>query len=101
MAYEREAYFSTKDENFRLTFDFNIKTREHDVSFLESKADREVLPDDYVLLEVKTVMGLPIWILEFLNENKIYKTSFSKYGTAYQLYYLPQFIHSLGRKTNV
>ncbi len=97
LSYDREAFFSTKDENFRLTFDFNIKTRDNDISFYESDYDKEVLSQDYVLLEVKTVMGLPSWFINFANENKIYKTSFSKYGTAYQTYFLPQFISSLGR----
>ncbi len=101
LAYEREAFFSTEDENFRMTFDFNIKTRDSDISFYERDDDKEVLSDDYVLLEVKTVMGLPTWFLEFINKNRIYKTSFSKYGTAYQTYFMPQFISSLGRLANV
>ncbi len=95
LSYEREAFFSTKDENFRLTFDFNIKTRDFDVNFYESDEDKKILSDDNVLLEVKTVIGLPKWFLGFLSENDIYKTSFSKYGTAYQTYFLPKFINNL------
>lgn len=87
LSYEREAYYCQEDENFRLTFDFNIKSRETDVSFYESNYDREVLSDEYVLLEVKTVLGMPKWFLNYLSENEVYKTSFSKYGTAYQKYY--------------
>ncbi len=96
LSYEREAFFSTADENFRLTFDFNIMARDSDVTLYRSDDDREVLSCEYVLLEVKTVMGLPSWFLEFLSENRIYKTSFSKYGTAYQTYFMPQFVSSLG-----
>ncbi len=101
LSYEREAFFSTLDENFRLTFDFNIMARDSDVSLYSSDGDRQVLSDDYVLLEVKTVMGLPTWFLEFLSENQVYKTSFSKYGTAYMTYFMPQFVSSLGRISNV
>ncbi len=100
LSYEREAFFSTKDENFRLTFDFNIKTRDNNVGFYESKDDKKVLSDDFVLLEVKTVLGLPIWFLKFINKYNIYKTSFSKYGTAYQTYFSTQFINSLGGTAN-
>ncbi len=100
LAYEREAFFSTQDENFRLTFDFDIKARDSDISLYESPADQSVLSDDYVLLEVKTVIGLPLWFLHFLSENKLYKTSFSKYGTAYQTYFLPSFASSLRRISN-
>ncbi len=100
LSYERDAYYSKLDDTFRLTFDFNIKTRDFDVSLYESAHDKQILSDDNVLLEVKTVMGLPAWFLQFLSENQIYKTSFSKYGTAYQTYFLPQFIDSLRRVDN-
>ncbi len=101
LSYEREAFFCTDDDNFRLTFDFNIMARDNDVSLYSSENDVQVLSDDYVLLEVKTVMGLPNWFLEYLNDNNIYKTSFSKYGTAYRTYFLPQFLNSLRRTSNV
>ncbi len=97
LSYQREAFVSTLDENFRLTFDFNIMTRENDVSLYSSDEDREVLSNKYVLLEAKTVMGLPNWFVEFLSENCIYKTSFSKYGTAYRTYFMSGFVNSLGR----
>ncbi len=101
LSYEREAFFSTIDENFRLTFDFNIMARDSDVSLYSSDNDMEVLSNDFVLLEVKTVMGLPNWLLEFLSENSIYKTSFSKYGTAYMTYFSSEFIESLRGVANV
>ncbi len=101
LSYDREAFFSTKDDNFRLTFDFNIRARDNDISLYESKDDKEILSNEFVLLEVKTVMGLPTWFLSFLSENEIYKISFSKYGTAYQTYFLPQFISGLRRAANV
>lgn len=42
-----------------------------------------ILDDDQVLMEVKTAGAMPLWLVKFLSENHIYKTSFSKYGTAY------------------
>ncbi len=100
LSYEREAYFSTEDENFRLTFDFHIMARDKEVSLYSSGKDKEVLPGETVLLEVKTVMGLPNWFLRFLSENHLYKTSFSKYGQAYQSYFLPKFVNSLEKVSN-
>ena len=35
-------------------------------------------------MEVKTALSIPKWMRDFLDENKIYKTSFSKYGSAYE-----------------
>ncbi|MGN1188699.1 MAG: VTC domain-containing protein [Lachnospiraceae bacterium] len=35
-------------------------------------------------MEIKTPGGIPLWMTNFLTEQKIYKTSFSKYGAAYK-----------------
>ncbi len=96
LSYEREAYFCPADENFRLTFDYNIKTRDTDVSLSPSEADLAVLGDDTILMEVKTVGGLPLWFTHFLSAHQIYKTSFSKYGTAYARYIQPHFSDYIG-----
>ncbi len=98
LAYEREAYYCPTNEHFRMTFDFNIKTRTNDVSFYSSEDDLSVVPSECVLLEVKTVEGLPFWLLDFMNQNKIYKTSFSKYGTAFNKFILPTFVEELKRR---
>ncbi len=92
LSYEREAYFSPDDENFRITFDFNIKMRDVDISPYESDDDVMILSDDAVVLEVKTVKGLPFWFVDFLGKNGLYKTSFSKYGTAYNNFILPKYL---------
>lgn len=85
--YKREAYFGIEDNDFRLTFDTEIQMKE-----IESENTKYVVDDDTVLLEIKTIMGIPLWLLHFLSNNKIYKTSFSKYGTAYQNFILPKYI---------
>jgi len=33
---------------------------------------------------VKCPGGIPLWLTSLLSREKLYKTSFSKYGTAYQ-----------------
>ena len=39
-------------------------------------------------MELKCSGGIPLWMAHVLSENQIYKTSYSKYGTAYaQLIY--------------
>ena len=44
---------------------------------------------DFVLMETKCLLAYPRWLIDFLCDNKIYKTSFSKYGTVYTDYILP------------
>ena len=36
------------------------------------------------LMEIKTSGGIPLWMSETLTKHHLYKTSFSKYGSAYQ-----------------
>ncbi len=78
-----------------MTFDFDIVMRDTDVSLSNSTEDVEVLSSKYVLLEVKTVQGLPFWLLKFMRDNDINKTSFSKYGTGFNKYILPKFLEEL------
>ncbi len=48
---------------------------------------RRILAKNKVLMEVKTAGAIPLWMVHFLTENQIYKTSFSKYATAYRTIY--------------
>ncbi len=88
--YEREAFFGVEDADFRMTFDHNIKIGTSNVSLSCQPTDVPILPGDTVLLEVKTAMGIPQWLLDFFGTQQIFKTSFSKYGAGYQQYLLPR-----------
>ena len=48
-----------------------------------------ILEDDMVLMEIKCSGGIPLWMTNVLTEEHIYKTSFSKYGTAYKTIIYP------------
>ncbi len=97
LSYDREAYYGKEDPEFRITCDFHIKMRNHHISFGENPQDIAVLDHNLVLLEVKTIMGLPEWFLLFLGSEGIYKTSFSKYGKAYEQYIMPNMAQNLWR----
>lgn len=92
LSYEREAFFSNADHNFRMTFDDNILYRDEDLSLTSQIYGKSILQKGMILLEVKTALGIPMWLLEFLSQNKIYKISFSKYGNAYRNLILPKFL---------
>ncbi|MCM1439067.1 MAG: polyphosphate polymerase domain-containing protein [Roseburia sp.] len=85
LSYEREAFYAKNDGNFRMTFDKNILWRDCDLTLSEGVYGSRILAEGYALLEVKTAGAMPLWLVKFLSGNKIYKTSFSKYGTAYML----------------
>ena len=83
IACEREAWFDEEHPDLRLTFDRNIRCRESDLSLSRGSAGIALLPEDCVLLEIKTAGAMPLWLANALDEENILPGSFSKYGTAY------------------
>lgn len=84
LSYEREAFYSKDGSDFRVTFDDHIYARQDRLSLNEEPGGQALLPEGMVLMEVKTAGAIPLWMTKCLTENRIFKTSFSKYGTAYQ-----------------
>ena len=90
LSYDREAYFEKDGGDFRVTFDRNIQCRQTDIDLCSPAYGTPILPPDRVLMELKCSGGIPLWMVEVLSREKIYKTAFSKYGTAYELQILPK-----------
>lgn len=90
LCYDREAYFTRDKSDFRLTFDSNIRCRENKLSLCEKEGGIEMLPEEKVLMEIKCSGSIPLWMTEILSREKIYKTPFSKYGTAYSTIIFPK-----------
>jgi len=84
ISYEREAFYAKDDDNFRITFDRNILWRNDELSLDLGIYGNPLLSCNETLMEIKTSLSIPLWMSHILNENKIYKTSFSKYGNAYK-----------------
>lgn len=84
LTYSRRAYYGKDDHEFRMTFDDNILWRDYDLNLRSGIYGEEILEPDQILMEVKVADHMPMWLVDFLSSNKIYKTSFSKYGTAYK-----------------
>ena len=90
LSYEREAFYANDGSDFRVTFDDTILCRQDDLSLESEVYGTPILPEGKVLMEIKCSGGIPIWMTKTLSEEHIYKTSFSKYGTAYQTIIFPQ-----------
>ncbi len=84
LSYEREAYFSRDGSDFRVTFDNHILCRQENISLEAAVYGTPLLQPGQVLMEIKCSGGIPLWMTRVLSQEQIYKTSFSKYGTAYQ-----------------
>ncbi|MBS5842732.1 MAG: polyphosphate polymerase domain-containing protein [Clostridiales bacterium] len=83
LAYDRLAFFDKNDPQFRVSFDTNIRTRRYDLTLDAGDYGQNMLTDDTWLMEVKINKNLPLWFARLLQEYKMYKSSFSKYGTEY------------------
>ena len=84
LSYDRAAFCSRDGSDFRITFDENILFRQKAFSFERGIYGTPVLEKGLTLMELKTSGGIPLWMTHWLSKNRIFKTSFSKYGTAYQ-----------------
>ncbi len=84
LSYDREAYYAVDDHDFRITFDENVLWRDYDLDLCKGIYGEPCIGENLVLMEIKVASAIPLWLVHILNEQKIYKTSFSKYGTAYK-----------------
>ncbi|MBR2810805.1 MAG: VTC domain-containing protein, partial [Solobacterium sp.] len=88
--YDRECWSSDTEKDVRITFDSNIRYRLDNVTLKET-GEEKPLRKGMVIMEVKAMDRYPLWLVRILSENKLYKSSFSKYGTIYtETYGRPQ-----------
>ena len=95
LSYEREAFYSKDQSDFRVTFDDTILCRQEDLSLESEVYGTPLLPKGKILMEIKCSGGIPMWMTRVLSEEHIYKTSFSKYGTAYQTMIFPKLMREV------
>lgn len=89
LSYEREAFYAKDDPDFRVTFDDTILCRQDNLSLESEVYGTPLLPEGMSLMEIKCPGGIPLWMTRILSRERIYKTSFSKYGRAYQTMIFP------------
>lgn len=86
LAYDRVAYYAIDDRDLRLTFDRDVRARWEDVRLTGSDAGERVLAPGISILEIKTSKAMPIWLVRGLENIGARKSSFSKYGRAWELH---------------
>ncbi len=96
LAYDRDAFQGIDDEELRVTFDFNIRSRQEHLSFLDGMDGENYFQSGEVMLEIKTIGAYPFWLIHALEECQIYPISFSKYGNIYRRFLLPGFLENQG-----
>ena len=89
LLYDRLAFFE-EGTDLRITFDRNIRYRNKDLNLHTSLDGIPLFNNGEVMVEIKATGAFPMWLVDYLSKNKIRKTSFSKYGTAYTREYKKQ-----------
>jgi hypothetical protein len=84
LCYQRTAYLAKDGSGLRITFDEDIRYRDHDFALSGRTYGTPLLAPGQTLLEIKTSGHLPLWLSHTLHQLGIRKTSFSKYGAAYK-----------------
>lgn len=85
LSYRREAWRERGGGQFRVTFDQELLAREEALRLSTPAFGTPLLEEGQYLMEVKAPGALPLWMVRTLSDLGVYKTSFSKYGAAYQL----------------
>lgn len=90
ISYDRLAFQQKNDENFRVTFDFDIKFKLEDLDLTKENSGQKVDEKLEVLMEVKAANSYPLFFTQLLSKYKIYPSSFSKYSTTFQNHILKE-----------
>ena len=81
--YDRVAY-ETEGSSLRLTLDYNPRYRLDNLRLDYSMEGIPLLDDNKAILEIKAQDMIPLWLSHILDQGKIYKQSFSKYGRVFE-----------------
>ena len=78
IVYDRYAYKLKIDDEFRITFDTNIR---YNLDELDFNSDNDIMfMNDGYIMEIKTYNGIPIWLKDILDSLDIYPITYSKVG---------------------
>lgn len=89
LIYNRRSYKAREEEGLRITADKDICFSDCQFDLRENIIGKPVIKDK-ILLEIKSTDAFPLWLTKILCDNKIYPTSFSKYGYIYTNYLLKE-----------
>ena len=83
IGYDRLSFRGKEDSELRITFDSNLKSRFDDLKLESGNHGNKYFKDNLCIMEIKTLGAIPLWFTRILSEEKIYPSSFSKYGSIY------------------
>lgn len=85
LAYDRTAFKGRETPSLRITFDRDIRYRQNDLTLGAGDAGIRLLPDGQYVMEIKADGAMPLWLCDILDRERLFPTSFSKYGNVYKI----------------
>ncbi len=80
----REPWEGISGQNLRITLDRDIRCCPMSFGPIDYSRNIPLSVPAEIVMEIKTPDAVPLWMCSFLSEERIYCTSFSKYGTWYK-----------------
>lgn len=92
ISYDRVALKGKKDENFRITFDHQIRysLTDFDLTAVKESEQTLLMAQPLVLMEVKIFEAFPLAISRLFSELHIFQNKFTKYGNVYHWVLFPE-----------
>ena len=90
LSYQRIAMAGIENPELRITMDQKLLWRTDDLDLGKGSYGSLILPEDMTLMEIKVPGTMPLWLAHLLSAQRIYRASFSKIGTCYLNFLLPQ-----------
>lgn len=85
VSYDRHALHCITDPDLRITFDFNLRCRNNDLSLENGPHGAHFIDPDLVVLEVKVNDSVPLWLTRILQQLNCEQRSASKFCTSLEL----------------
>lgn len=98
ISYDRIALVGKNDSQFRITFDYNIRSRREHLNLNSNSLDKYVVAKDMYIMEIKINQSMELWLSKLLSELNIYSSSFSKYAVEYTNFIREEKNNGMGSK---
>ena len=89
IGYDRLAFAGIDEPELRITFDTNLRWRDTELDLRLGDHGAPITDPDMILMEIKFPGVCPLWLSRLLSREKVFPTSFSKYGACYRNHILP------------
>ena len=95
IACDRYAWVDRENPELRITFDENLRWRTDRLDLTLGADGESLTGPGAVLMEIKIPGTAPLWLARLLSDQRVFPTSFSKYGTCYKNHILSEYFNGV------